>query len=213
MFSYSISIRENGGNYLVKENTPEIRTNRLILRKFNENDLDALFEILSDTEVNKFLPWWPLTSLEETKDFLHNHFLCYYDRLFNYRYAVCLKEDNRPIGYIWISDNESNDFGYGLRKEFWNKGMITEAAQAVIERIKNAGYIFITATHDRNNVASGEVMKKLGMKYKYSYVEQWQPKNIPVTFRMYQLNFDGNNKRIYMKYWDKYQNHFIEDNL
>lgn len=181
--------------------------------KVNENDVDALFEILSDAEVNRFLPWWPLTSLEETKDFLYNHFLCYYDRPFSYRYAVCLKENNKPIGYIWISDNESNDFGYGLRKEFWNKGMITEAAQAVIERIKNAGYIFITATHDRNNVASGEVLKKLGMEYKYSYVEQWQPKDVPVTFRMYQLNLDGDNKRVYMKYWDKYQNHFIEDNL
>ena len=56
-------------------------------------------------------------------------------------------------------------------------------------------------------------MKKIGMEYKYSYVEQWQPKDISVTFRMYQLNFDGNKKRTYMKYWDTYQEHFIEDNL
>lgn len=35
-------------------------------------------------------------------------------------------------------------------------------------------------------------MKQLGMKYQYSYEEQWQPKNLLVTFRMYQLNFAGN---------------------
>lgn len=49
------------------------------------------------------------------------------------------------------------------------------------------------------------------MQYKYSYKELWQPKNYEVTFRMYQLNFDGID-RTYMEYWDKYP-HFIEDNL
>jgi len=53
----------------------------------------------------------------------------------------------------------------------------------------------------------------LTINYKYSYIEQWQPKDISVIFRMYQLNFDGNNKQIVMKYWDMYEEHFIEDNL
>lgn len=56
-------------------------------------------------------------------------------------------------------------------------------------------------------------MKKLGMSYRYSYVEQWQPKNIFVTFRMYQLNFDKNDERVYMEYWNSYDNHFVEQNL
>lgn len=37
----------------------------------------------------------------------------YYKKATAYRYAICLKEDNIPIGYVWISDDESNDFGYG----------------------------------------------------------------------------------------------------
>ena len=40
------------------------------------------------------------------------------------------------------------------------------------------------------------------MKYQYSFEEQWQPKNIVVIFRMYQLNLDGQEDRIYKKYWD-----------
>ena len=107
-------------------------------------------------------------------------------------------------------DTDSRDFGYGLRKDFWGKGIASEAAAAVVERLKNAGYDYITATHDVNNPKSGEVMKRIGMKYCYSYVEQWQPKNIPVTFRMYQLNFDGSNERVYMDYWHTYPEHFIE---
>lgn len=35
-------------------NTPTLKTERLILRKFTEEDLDALFLILKDEEVNKF---------------------------------------------------------------------------------------------------------------------------------------------------------------
>lgn len=56
-------------------------------------------------------------------------------------------------------------------------------------------------------------MKQLGMSYKYSYEEQWQPKDILVTFRMYQLNFDGQNDRVYKEYWNKYTFHFIENDV
>ncbi len=56
-------------------------------------------------------------------------------------------------------------------------------------------------------------MKQLGMSYKYSYKEQWQPKDILVTFRMYQLNFDGQDDRVYKKYWDNYEVHFIEKDV
>lgn len=198
---------------MTKENTPTITTDRLILRKFAEADVTALFEILSDREVNTFLPWYPLKNLEEAKAFLQERFLSYYGKPSAYRYAICLKEDNKPIGYVWLSDDESRDLGFGLKKEFQNKGIVTEAAKAVVERIKSAGHPYITATHDKNNIASGKVMKKIGMEYKYSYVEQWQPKDIPVTFRMYQLNFDGDKNRTYMKYWDMYPEHFIEENL
>ena len=49
-----------------------------------------------------------------------------------------------------------------------------------------------------------------GMRYQYSYEELWQPKNILVTFRMYQLNLDGREERVYRKYWDSSDVHFIE---
>ena len=39
------------------ENTPLLETERLVLRRFTPLDLDALFAIFSDIEVNTFLPW------------------------------------------------------------------------------------------------------------------------------------------------------------
>jgi len=192
------------------ENTPVLHTERLVLRKFTADDSAALFEILSDTEVNMFLPWFPLKSAGQSAEFLRLNFLEYYKNPSAYRYAVCLKGCCKPVGYIWLSDDDSHDLGYGLAKEYWHRGIAAEAAQAVASQIRKAGYSYITATHDVNNPRSGAVMKKIGMTYKYSYVEQWQPKDIPVTFRMYQLNFDGKD-RTYMKYWNKYDDHFIED--
>jgi len=197
---------------MVNENSPVIETHRLILRKFTPEDVNDFFEIMSDKEVNVFLPWFPLSTTEEALTFLTDRFLTYDSKSSAYRYAICLKEDNKPIG-VCLSESESHDFGYGLKKEFWHRGIVTEAAKAVMKKIIDAGYPYITATHDVNNPRSGEVMKKLGMVYKYSYVEQWQPKNIPVTFRMYQLNFDGKDERTYIEYWDKYTDHFVEQKL
>lgn len=54
-------------------------------------------------------------------------------------------------------------------------------------------------------------MKAVGMKYCYTYEEQWQPKGIPVFFRMYQLNFDGNIDRVYRKYLNMHKNPFVEE--
>lgn len=195
------------------QNTPALETDRLILRKFTENDMDALFSIYKDEEVNTYLPWFPLKSLEETRTFFKENYARSYQQAKGYRYAVCLKTDNVPIGYVHVCMDDSYDFGYGLRKEFWHKGIVSEAAKAVLEQLKKDGFRYVTATHDIKNSRSGKVMRRLGMNYQYSYEEYWQPKDILTTFRMYQLNFDGQNERVYKKYWDKYPVHFIEKDL
>lgn len=187
-----------------------LQTERLILRQFTEEDLDALFLILSDKEVNTFLPMFPLSHIEEARAFLQSKYIESYDKQKGLHYAVCLKEDNVPIGYVHVSDDDNHDLGYGLRKEFWHKGIISEACQAVVELLKQTDIGYITATHDVNNPRSGKVMQSIGMKYQYSYEEQWQPKNMLVTFRMYQLNFDGNEERVYKKYWEQSSIHFVE---
>lgn len=53
-------------------------------------------------------------------------------------------------------------------------------------------------------------MRKLGLTYRYSYVEQWQPKDFPVVFRMYQRNFSVAQDFSFKKYWDQSTEHMIE---
>ena len=108
---------------------------------------------------------------------------------------------------------EPHDFGYGLRAEFWHQGIATEAGRAVTAQVKRDGLPYITATHDVNNPRSGGVMRQIGMKYQYSYEEQWQPKDLLVTFRLYQLNLDGNGSRVYQKYWNESAVHFVEEDV
>lgn len=194
-------------------NTPTLKTERFRLRKFTESDLEAVFSIYSDEEVNTYLPWFPLKSLEEAQTFLEERYIKSYRQSRGYHYAICLQSDDVPIGYINVSMDDSYDFGYGLRKEFWHQGIVTEAGRAVVERLKKDNVPYITATHDVHNPRSGSVMKRLGMRYQYSYKEQWQPKDIQVTFRMYQLNLDGNEERVYKKYWNNSSEHFIETEI
>lgn len=189
-------------------NTPRLQTQRLTLRRFTPEDTQALFDILRDPKANTFLPWFPLRTLGQARQRLEE-ILKDYARPQGCYYAICLARDNVPIGYVGMSAEDSRDFGYGLREEFWHRGIATEAAQAVVQQIRTQGVPYITATHDRNNPRSGAVMQKLGMTYRYSYEELWQPKNIPVVFRMYQLDFAA-GCGTYQKYWEQYP-HFVED--
>lgn len=117
---------------------------------------------------------------------------------------------NFHVGHLRTTVIGNSLYKIYSKLEFWHRGIVTEAGKAVIEQVKNDGILYVTATHDVNNPRSGEVMNKLGMSYKYSYEEQWQPKDILVIFRMYQLNLDGQNDRVYKKYWDKSSVHFVE---
>lgn len=190
--------------------TPALVTERLILRRFTEDDIAALYEIYSDREVNRFLPWFPPVTAEDAETLYREQYESRYRQPRSYRYAICFKEDHRPVGYITVETDDSYELGYGLRRGFWHKGVVTEAGKAVIAQLVRDGIPYITATHDVNNPRSGEVMKRLGMTYRYSYEEQWQPKNILVVFRMYQLDLDGNKDRVYQKYWDRSAVRFIE---
>lgn len=197
---------------MTPENTPHLETQRLILRRFTEQDFPAMLEIFGDEETNTFLPWFPVKNTDELVKFYERRYAEKYRADQAYAYAVCLKENDVPIGYLNLETQGAQDLGYGLLPRFRGRGMITEACRAVTERAKRNGFDFITATHDINNPKSGEVMKRLGMKYRYSYREQWQPKNISVVFRMFQLDLKENTP-VYEEYRRNASEWFVEENM
>ena len=194
-------------------NTPPLETARLRLRRFTPDDLDALFLLYSDREVNRFLPWFPLSTRAEAQELLERDYLACYQQPQGYRYAICPREENVPIGYVHVSLSEGFDLGYALRPDFWHRGLAVEACAAVLQLLREDGLPYVTATHDVNNPRSGAVMRRLGMRYRYSYREQWQPKNYPVVLRLYQCNLDGQEERVYTRYRERTDCWFVEPGL
>ncbi len=56
----------------ISQNDPQ---ERLILRQFTEKDAGALFSLLSDKEVNTFLPMFPLRDIKEAEAYLRNRYI------------------------------------------------------------------------------------------------------------------------------------------
>ena len=120
-------------------NTPRLETERLVLRRFTPADVEPLFSLMRDREVNTFLPWFPLETEADAARYLEEHYLDYYRRPSGCRYAICLRENDRPIGYLHVDDGESHDLGYALARPSWGRGYMTEAAAAVVERLRADG--------------------------------------------------------------------------
>ena len=97
-------------------NTPTLETERLLLRRFTEADIDALYALLRDEEVNTFLPWFPAKCVEDARRFYEERYAAVYARPRGYAYAVCLKAGGGPIGYINVEMDDSYDFGYALQR-------------------------------------------------------------------------------------------------
>lgn len=78
-------------------NNQSIITNRLCLRHFHEADADALYNILSDEEVIRYLPMFALKSVEEAKVYIKEKFIDLYAKGDEWHYAICLKKDRKSV--------------------------------------------------------------------------------------------------------------------
>lgn len=150
--------------------TVKIETERLILRKFTEGDVQAAFTNWTSNEsVTEFLRWPTHSSIEVTRDVLNRWIKSYVNKNF-YQWAIVLRELGEPIGTISVVDqNEKLDIvhiGYCIGSKWWNKGITSEAFAGIIpflfEKVKVNR---IESQHDPNNSNSGRVMLKCGMKY------------------------------------------------
>lgn len=151
--------------------TITIETERLILRRFELSDGEAMYKNwASDSEVTKFLTWPPHSSVEVTKDILKSWYDSYKNKNY-YQWAIVLKDNGKePIGSIGaVSQDENIDMvhiGYCMGKKWWKKGIMSEALSAVIDYfINNIAANRIESRHDPRNPNSGKVMMKCGLKY------------------------------------------------
>lgn len=150
--------------------TKIIETERLKLRKFNENDYrNAYKNWTSRDNVSRYMPWKTHKNEIETKKIIDEWIRCYKNNDY-YNWVIELKETKEVIGNISIPRKNDDIFccevGYCLSDDYWNNGIMTEALKAVINYMFNEiNYNRIECTHKIMNLSSGKVMKKSGMRY------------------------------------------------
>lgn len=145
-----------------------IETDRLLLRRFTEDDASLLYELNFDPEVIRYTHD-PLTDVEEARKVLAEVILPQYISYGHGRWAVHLTSSLEFMGWCglkYLSEKNDVDLGYRFMKKFWGKGYATEAALACIH------YGFATLNLHRivgralpRNLGSIRVLEKCGMKY------------------------------------------------
>ncbi|HMA58668.1 MAG TPA: GNAT family N-acetyltransferase [Halanaerobiales bacterium] len=149
-----------------------IATDRLILRKFNKEDINDFHEIFSQTEVVKYLPIEPLTYKEavDKLDNIINNLSDLDKEKPKFILAVQLKENNKVIGWVGSGPlpfaEEKIELFYALHSVYWKKGFAFEAASGLLNFLRDEYDIKpIYALVDDNNRGSVKILKKLNFTF------------------------------------------------
>lgn len=150
--------------------TIQLSSERLILRKFTAEDIDAMYRNwASDPDVTKYLRW-PAHKDRTITEIVVKRWISEYEDSAFYQWAIVPKDLQEPIGTISVVDrNERTNtvhIGYCIGKKWWHKGYTSEALKTIMP------FLFLEvkanrleSQHDPNNPNSGAVMKKCGLKF------------------------------------------------
>ena len=150
--------------------TVTLETQRLILRRFVQEDVKMMFKNwASDPEVTKYLTWPTHENMDITAMVIQD-WLTYYDEPGFYQWAIELKELRAPIGSISVVHHNDRvrkmEIGYCIGRKWWHCGMTSEALGAVINFLMEVvGAERVEACYDPRNPNSGAVMRKCGMRF------------------------------------------------
>lgn len=148
--------------------TQTIYTERLTLRRFTADDAQDMFDNwASDERVTRYLTWLPHESPEVTGQILESWCVCYENPDF---YNWAMEYEGRAVGNISVvrfdEKSEHCDLGYCMGYAYWNKGLMTEAALAVVEFLfSEVGVNRVGISHAVKNGASGRVAQKCGFTF------------------------------------------------
>ena len=153
-----------------------LETERLILRKFKQDDFDAVHSYADCAENLIYMMWGPNTE-EQTRDFINMSIAQAEESpCVNYNYAVELKNHGKVIGGcgIYISDDDDNkaEIGWLLHRGYWLKGYGTEIGEALLQfSFEELNLHRIVARCDAENIGSYRVMEKIGMRREGLFLE------------------------------------------
>lgn len=146
---------------------PTIKTERLILRKFELSDASEVQRMAGDRDVARNT----LNMPHPYTDGLAEQWISTHEKDYSdgkaIVFAVTESFSGKLVGAIGLMlkrDYRHGEIGYWIGKEYWNKGYCTEAVKAIINFGFNEEKLHkIFANYFGNNPASGRVMEKAGM--------------------------------------------------
>jgi len=155
---------------MLHKGTVALETERLVLRRFEASDAEAMFNNwTSDDEVTKFLTWSAHSDVSVSRSLI-DRWLASYQNPNYYTWAIVPKELGEPIGSIsgvaQRDDIRMVHIGYCIGRKWWRQGYTSEALAALIRFFfEDVGVNRIESRHDPRNPNSGKVMMKCGLKY------------------------------------------------
>jgi RimJ/RimL family protein N-acetyltransferase len=163
-----------------------IETPRLVLRPLRIDDGPAIAAKINSYEISKNLARVPFPyTLGDAEDFLK--WAASLDQRSAFRVIAVKQQPNDLIGlisYDWTEAAQHSDLGYWLVQEQWGKGLMTEAACAMVElAFTESGLDHLSSCYFNENPASGKVLAKTGFQVtgtcsQYSKARQCE---VPVT--------------------------------
>lgn len=148
---------------------PRIETERLILRAFEDDDVDDVV-FFADPEVMRFIPRgaWKREEVESIFPRMVARRREEWQNIGYGMWAVVLKETGAVIGHCGLQrleDSDEIEVYYLLDKPYWNRGIATEATLAALRFADELGLKNIVAVAMPENGASQRVMEKSGMTH------------------------------------------------
>ena len=148
---------------------PNIKTERLLLRKLEYSDVEDIYGYAQHTEVAKYVSWEQHASEYETLEFM-NFIVEKYNKQQVAPWGIEHKKDEKIIGTIgfsyWDIEHARSEIGYTISNDYWNNGYATEAVKAVLHfGFKKMSLNRIEARCEILNIPSAKVMEKAGMKF------------------------------------------------
>jgi len=143
----------------------ELLTPRLRLRPTQAEDAEAIFAgFAQDAEVTRYLTWRPHTDISQTREFLAGRQAAW-AKGDDLTWAIALRQADACIGLIGLRRHGFKaDMGYVLARPFWGRGLMPEAARAVVDwAFVDPGIHRVWATCDVDNLSSARVLEKVGM--------------------------------------------------
>ena len=168
-------------------------TDRLAFRLMGEGDADLLWELDQDPEVMRFLNEGKPTPRQDIEEYFMPRILAFTDPVTGTGlWEIADRASGGFLGWILVREygfdthyhSPGNlELGWRLKRPHWGKGITTEAAAAIMDKVKfNPGVNVFSAIADVENVASIAVMKKLGMQYVDDRVHHTPKGNMPVVY-------------------------------